>query len=43
MRRSVVDGEPGIFPDPIARVYRALVSLLRRTLPTRRKTPRKPH
>jgi hypothetical protein len=30
MRNQIVEGEPGIFPDPIARVMRALANLFRR-------------
>jgi len=30
MRKGVVEGEPGIFPDPIARLYRWLVGLFGR-------------
>jgi hypothetical protein len=30
MRNQIVEGEPGIFPDPIARVMRALVRLFQR-------------
>jgi hypothetical protein len=30
MRRHIVEGEPGIFPDPIARALRALARLLDR-------------
>jgi hypothetical protein len=30
MRSSVVEGEPGIFPDPVARVLRALGRLFSR-------------
>lgn len=30
MRHSVVEGEPGIFPDPVARVVRALGGLFSR-------------
>ncbi len=30
MRFGIVEGEPGIFPDPVARVLRGLARLLRR-------------
>lgn len=30
MRFGIVEGEPGIFPDPVARVLRGLGRLLRR-------------
>ena len=30
MRRGIVEGEPGIFPDPIARLFVAIARLLRR-------------
>lgn len=31
-----VEGEPGIFPDPIARIYRTISSWLRRRFTRRR-------
>ena len=30
VRRNIVEGEPGIFPDPIARLLAAIARLLRR-------------
>jgi hypothetical protein len=30
MRRGIVEGEPGIFPDPIARLFVAIARFLRR-------------
>ena len=30
MRHGIVEGEPGIFPDPIARLFVAIARLLRR-------------
>ena len=30
MRHNIVEGEPGIFPDPIARFYRWIVGLFGR-------------
>lgn len=30
VRFGIVEGEPGIFPDPVARVLRALARLVRR-------------
>ncbi|HEX2062915.1 MAG TPA: hypothetical protein VHE80_00680 [Acidimicrobiales bacterium] len=30
MRRNIVEGEPGIFPDPIARLMRSLGRWVRR-------------
>jgi hypothetical protein len=30
MRHGIVEGEPGIFPDPIARFYRWLSQVMRR-------------
>lgn len=38
MRSEIVEGEPGIFPDPIARVLRAIG----RFVTTRRKDATKP-
>ena len=30
MRHGIVEGEPGIFPDPIARLFVAIARFLRR-------------
>jgi len=30
MRHGIVEGEPGIFPDPIARLFVAIAHFLRR-------------
>ena len=34
VRNHIVEGEPGIFPDPIARLFRAIARLFRRPPPT---------
>ncbi|MBV8303619.1 MAG: hypothetical protein JOZ04_05380 [Acidimicrobiia bacterium] len=41
MRYNIVEGEPGIFPDPIARFYRWIVGLFGRAADPPRET--KPH
>jgi hypothetical protein len=33
VRNHIVEGEPGIFPDPIARLFRAIYRLFRRHPP----------
>lgn len=45
MRNQIVEGEPGIFPDPIARAMRALVNLFRgrRAKEQAREQPNPPH
>jgi hypothetical protein len=39
MRRGIVEGEPGIFPDPIARLFVAIARFLRRRAGAEEKPP----
>jgi hypothetical protein len=39
MRRGIVEGEPGIFPDPIARLFVAIARFLRRRAGAEEKAP----
>jgi hypothetical protein len=39
MRRGIVEGEPGMFPDPIARLFVALARFLRRRTGAEKKEP----
>lgn len=40
MRYAIVEGEPGIFPDPVARLLRRLGRLARRRQDPERPQPR---
>ena len=42
MIRTIVEGEPGIFPEPVARIMRSIGGLFRRTPSSDAATPEAP-